>query len=773
MSDTEHQNPLPHEPEFWVALSHSTERSRQLASCFPAFWEDSQRDRDEAERLADRHLRALAGEPEPPTQSKFLDAFRPQSQSTPQPPLAPEVGDYAPSNLPDTDPIYWYHRGHSLSDAAEKTVACFQAKRLRAAQLSPLDPELWQCLDLSEERAYDIVRCMPAYWLEQGRHWGNARETAHYCQNRLKGFIQSAEYDEARCGTVLKTATDGRLNRDDLRNTDPFASSANNFEDSIDQAIALGRVVLDPSWREAAHIRLLAGTLAAKAKLLPDGTTYVRGVHLADQQRLQAEQDFLSLNSGVDDEGPIVAPQWGPLRLLEHVDQIAHFCAVGTSRAGKTTLLTLLAASLVGHRLVVYDNKTDLVSIIRAIRPNDHICILNPFDARSAAWDIAADCKSPANAGELARLFVPDDPRSNIYFIQTLQDLITAAILSLHRTAPGKWQLHHLLAALQADNIRHVLGRYEGTRRVYDTHLNRPHGTPSDVQSSLDARMAPLRPIGAAWMHAEERISIEQYLRTKNTTLVLGHKDRHKRALTPINRILLQLISEGLLDVAGRDDQRTALFLDELEDLGRLDELPSLLNRGPGLGVTVALGFHDVAVLKSLYGEATKGLVSMCGNYAFLRVTNPETARWASDLIGTQEVIVNQLHQGEVGDRSSESITRARVERPAVPPTDIQQLPLTKTDTGLTAYFKSPTLPVYRGTIPGEALFGQMLPSPAADYPDFVPRPDEHFAFPEGTRSLLAEIGFEIPREGEPITTDTTPKPPPFDPDDFPRIEIH
>ena len=63
---------------------------------------------------------------------------------------------------------------------------------------------------------------------------------------------------------------------------------------------------------------------------------------------------------------------------------------------------------------------------------------------------------------------------------------------------------------------------------------------------------------------------------------------------------------------------------------------------------------------------------------------------------------------------------------------------------GLTGFFKSPSTPTYQGHIEGDKLFDKWLVPPDPDYPDFVPRPADHFEFPEDTQGLLEELGFRF-----------------------------
>ena len=773
MTQVSHQlsrDPMPHKKSFWFHIVHHGARAKALAKCFPEYWLREGMSDQQAAKAAERCLAVLSGKSLPPDRRglirKLLFLDRPPSLYRLE--IRPPKREFCPDHLPQTDPVHWVHAGETLETAVERAVAAHAENFERACTLTPIAPEFWQCIGLSKDRSLDIVRCLPEYWLAQGRPAADAESTATYCQVRVQGYLLSSWSDDRRAGGLIKTAPKKLPARQIWTRTDPLylASWEDDFAELVDNAIYESGVVVDDSWRTPLKLGRVLGDCAKDAKRLQDGAIYVQGACLGDQAELLANQNEASTS----DEHDTGNPRWGPLTLTNPSDANAHFCTVGTTRSGKTVLLSLLMQSLRKHRLFVYDNKTNLVSTIHGMRPNEEFLLFNPLDMRCVALDMAKDAADPSRPPEMGRALIPDDRREKPYFIQTVRTIVTAGIQALNHIAPGGWRFHHLLAAFEAKHIRTVLCSCEATRDVYETHLNRPHGTPSDLQSSLESRLAPYKPIAAAWRHADKCLSIGECLEHPGT-IIIGNDETHKAAIGPLNRLLMGFLCEGLFERAQRSPQRTALFLDELEDLGRIDSLVPLLNRGAGLNVTVVLGFHDIETLTSIFGEATRGIVSMCGNYAFLKTNSPATARWASEVLGTQEVVLRQEQHGAVGEEESRSASMARVERPLVTPTEIQQLPLTTRESGLNAYFKSPGMSPYLGSISGDELFGDLLPPPSPVEQNFIPRPKEHFIFPEDTTALLAEIGIgsedrSVHKVGASFTTD-----PAFDPAKFPRIE--
>jgi hypothetical protein len=770
--------------KFWYQICHDYLRADDLAACYPEHWHDDSNEstpprytKDEAIRRADKHLQALRRRP--PKKQSFLSGLF--CSDPPDVHIRPGLkGRYEPSRLPKTDPIHWIElHGCDRYEAANRALKEYERLLRRAARHTPIDIQFWQCVGLSKRRATDIVRCFPEYWSREGRPWKEAEELTDACRKRLTGalLVPRGQVDKYGGKLLTRPATRESANTLPQWDFDPIVQwlrgSGDTFESAVDLVAGKAGVRLGTHWRRQWQKQRLLETFGSDAALLPDGSIYVGGARLADQETVQKDAD-LRLQSRMSAGEQVTRVQWGPSVLARRTTMGTHSCAVGMPRTGKTILLLLLMQSREGSRLVVYDAKTDLLSVLRANRPNDVLHILNPVDLRSVAWDIASDATID-QAEDIARILIEDDPREKSYFIEVPRSLLAAAIKALNLAAPAKWEFVDLLGALQIQHIEAVLCRFDVTREVYQTHLARLHHAPNDLPSCLHAVLDRFRPIAAAWMHAATRVSIHKWARSAEN-LILGNHERYQAGIGPVNRVLLQLIGEALLDRTTRSPQPTSVVLDETEQLGTVELLPALMERGPGLGVSVALGFHDIETLEHYYGRRTRGLIGMCSDYAFLRIGNPVTARWASEVIGSQEVVLIQESQGTVGDERTSGETAVRLERPLVRPTDLQELPLTTRAEGLTGYFRSIETGTYRGTIPGDVLFEEMLKAPAPDFPDFVPRPPEHFIFPPP-----AEIAQRLARLGFRTLSDTTrlPQPPsdetagrePFDPNDFPRLD--
>ncbi|MCI0538823.1 MAG: type IV secretion system DNA-binding domain-containing protein [Verrucomicrobiales bacterium] len=124
---------------------------------------------------------------------------------------------------------------------------------------------------------------------------------------------------------------------------------------------------------------------------------HLRGRRLSDTENVAA---IVGRTRSGNDPGLLIGRHLFPSHVATN-----HFAFVGTTGSGKTLLQRLLMQSALttvghghGHRAVVYDAKQDTLSILSGMRIGCPVHVLNPLDARSVAWDMAADVESPAVA---------------------------------------------------------------------------------------------------------------------------------------------------------------------------------------------------------------------------------------------------------------------------------------------------------------------------------------------------------------------------------------
>lgn len=511
-----------------------------------------------------------------------------------------------------------------------------------------------------------------------------------------------------------------------------------------------------------------------------EGFIHQRGPSLATQQSLEFVHSRSSSRS----------VQWGPLFYDENAVNHSHFCVAGTARSGKTTLLRLLFQSLHSNltprpRFVFYDAKAKLLpclfrpGALKGEQLDDEVAaavhILSPFDLRDTAWDIAQDAPSRAAAHEIATILFPvGDSAQEGYFSPASRDVAAEVMLALNQQGGTKWTLYDLLSALQLENIESVMSV---TRRGQDLYANYFRGSSpavEDLHRTLRTKTALLLPAAAAWRNAARRLSIRDWVKSQTKTIVLLNDERNLKASRELNRILLNILSQELL-ATKNPPARTFLYLDEFEHLGRIEMMTSLAHRGADLKINMALAFHDLGTLKSVYGADTEGILGDAHFQAFLKLRTTGTSEWASNQIGTSEVKIKQKstqrgtsrHQSGTRDeessdtwQSGESESEQYVSRQLVLPDEIRDLPMPFDSKKITAYFLGPRHRPYLGTLLQSKILLSLSEYHAAEksgktfyalWPEVsgvsehCSKPDVLFDLPDDSFATLYQLGFRKP----------------------------
>ncbi|MEI7578359.1 MAG: type IV secretion system DNA-binding domain-containing protein [Armatimonadota bacterium] len=388
-----------------------------------------------------------------------------------------------------------------------------------------------------------------------------------------------------------------------------------------------------------------------------------------------------------------------------------HYLVIGASGSGKSTLINQAMHSIIsdsGVRAVVYDPKQELIPFLAGLRidsdavPLDSLKILNPFDVRCSAWDMASDIDSSIAARQLATILVPDSEKggaSEGFFTSAVRDILSGVVLAFIECVPNKrtWEFRDVLLAMLYEPYLNLILQLFETRsgvpfpilqRLRDNYLGEltDPRTKANIRASINSKLSIYEPVAAGWYHAMQpggrgKLSLKSWINEKpgpgspGSILVLGNDESARAAIDPINQAIFKRITELVLARPERSPQERAagdnqiwFFLDEIREAGRLDGLSRLLTKGRSKNACVVMGFQDIDGLKDVYGEEVANeLCSQFNNVAVLRVNSPATAQWASDLFGRRmERGKNDSLGFSTGENASLTSTRGStdMERP-------------------------------------------------------------------------------------------------------------
>lgn len=471
--------------------------------------------------------------------------------------------------------------------------------------------------------------------------------------------------------------------------------------------------------------------------------------------------------------------RWGGLDLPEKF-ATEHFAVVGSPGSGKSIHINYTLKSVLEHmrtgadcRAVLYDSKRNLYAQIKAMAPDVEVRILNPFDARTYAWDIAADFQSDDDIVEAAETFFPTPGRhTDPFFYEAPRGMLAGIITSFHEARPGQWTFADILSAFAGpDLLREVLelARSKNLDRI-NNYL--PTNDPNrDVLGVIANQVQKYRTASAFWRHTlatqpDRRLSLDDWLKGNYVLLVQGNP-RNPFSIAAINRIVFRRLFQLVLAQPPSERARFWFFLDEFGTMGRLEGIQHFLLESRVRGAAVVLGFQDVASLEESYEKTgLSQIMQGAANIAALTIRGPETAKWAEGYFGMQEVLQQQTTQGtSTGGRDGQHTSQSTSEQPRAKPllygADFQALANDR-DGVFPGYFNTASVGIYKHRLLAADATCD-VPHTGDDSPDnFHPRDAAEGVFQFWTPEEHARFG--LPTEKPKPATPPPALPPHYEP---------
>ncbi len=322
------------------------------------------------------------------------------------------------------------------------------------------------------------------------------------------------------------------------------------------------------------------------------------------------------------------------------LDETKHFKMVGTTGTGKSTAIRELVTGALqrGDRAVIAD--PDGGYLQRFYDPGRGDVILNPFEPRSARWDLFAEIILPQDADQLARSFIPEGGGDDRNWRDFARTYVTAILGQLrHLEAPTLAMLYQLLVTTNESDLRDLLAGTPAARFI-------GKGGGKFLESVQSIAIQHLSAIQHLARQAEgDPISVRRWIREGKGVLFLPY---HANEIASLHNMISTWMRLAIFETMStpEGDQRLWFIVDELEALGAIDGLKDALTRLRKFGGRCVLGFQSIGQVRGTYGDAAaQSIVENCGNTLILRCSASEyggTAQFASQLIGKREVVRQQ-----------------------------------------------------------------------------------------------------------------------------------
>ena len=346
--------------------------------------------------------------------------------------------------------------------------------------------------------------------------------------------------------------------------------------------------------------------------------------------------------------------------------QLQSFLIMGCQGGGKTVVINSLLRQAINynHKCVIFDlTKGDFTGWVNCP-------ILSPTDSRSIHWFLGFDLIDLGDASTFAKSMIPDgeDP----FWSSCAQSILIAIILKLQSEKGKNWSWPHLSNLIFETEIDEL-------KVICDQYYTPAKGSISDAESKMSQsiivtlrsfccqiyRMAAVvskidrKQFGfSSWLDNEDS-SIRQ--------IILQGDKKDSELSSAIARAVVNLSTKHIssLQFAESKTRNLQFYLDELPQLGKLQDISSLLEIGRSKGVSVVLGFQDISQINQIYGkdEAQKWL-SLSGVKVFPKVQGSVSQKFVSAEIGDREI---EFYNKSVSSNKDGRSTNSSIQRDTVP----------------------------------------------------------------------------------------------------------
>lgn len=350
--------------------------------------------------------------------------------------------------------------------------------------------------------------------------------------------------------------------------------------------------------------------------------------------------------------------------------QCLHFAFLGASGSGKSTAIeeVLIYAQRQKHKALVVDLNGAFYS--KFGRPGD--IILSLRDPRSEAWDFW--CEKDVEPENIAAAMIEAGAEHNSYFWKGAR----AVLSSLLKHSDSCETLWEDFKSSTADIRKKLEDKNEISQRI----IGQGDGDQADgILGTTVLDFSFLKELNQWKNPNDNKVSITEWMNNHENSawVYLIVSDKDVEITKPLLRVWFDL---ACLAILGRDpgDPRnihTWLVVDELKSIGQLPNLPALLDKGRKYKASSVLGFQAISQLEKIYGEQdTKSILQGLQNQFYFRMNEMESASYASNALGEQEIEQASLGVsfGQKTSADRGSINKTSTRKKLVLPDEIKSL---------------------------------------------------------------------------------------------------
>ena len=349
-----------------------------------------------------------------------------------------------------------------------------------------------------------------------------------------------------------------------------------------------------------------------------------------------------------------------------------HLMLAGTTGTGKTVVIKDLLRQIKerGDKAIVYDYTGAFVE--GYYDPAKDI-IINPFDKRSKSWCLLKEVDDEAEFETIAEALIGGSDAISDPFWPNGARLIFSELCKLqYRKGNLKTQ----------DLYKHFSLPVKKLNKVLKNTLARNFTDPNSEKTTLSLLMLMTTYLqGLQYIENKNNdFSIKKWLlnREQNNILFLSSKSSLHSTVQPLISAMMDIAINNLGELPVGNKSKTWVIFDEVASLNYLPSLEKGLTVSRNFGGCFIIALQSISQLTRRYGpQDAETIASNCSSKIILKAGNNDTAKWASQLIGTQEIEEYRegLSYGAHEMRDGVNLSKHKSERTVALASEILSLP--------------------------------------------------------------------------------------------------
>lgn len=341
--------------------------------------------------------------------------------------------------------------------------------------------------------------------------------------------------------------------------------------------------------------------------------------------RLVASKQVARMTKSHAHEVPIV---FGGVALPASAEPY-HLLLAGSTGSGKSVAIKGLLDTLRkrGDTAIIVDSGGEFAA--RYFAETDHL--INPYDARCAAWNPMSELRGEWDCDSLARSIVPDgegDSKEWNGYAQTFISSVMRALLKRNDLT-----LSALLIATQIEPLT-------GLKALLV-------GTPAYAFLGSEQMFKSIRAIAARYLSVYNQLadetstfSITDFIQKQTGGfLYLTYREDQLDSLKNLIAFALDVASRTILSLKPDSRRRIWLIIDEFASVGKVQSIEAVATKARKAGGCLLIGLQSVSQLQATYGEKPAQTILSClSSWLVLRCADGETAEYISQYLGEEDV---------------------------------------------------------------------------------------------------------------------------------------